>query len=122
MAYQVLSAGTGGGSALLGWWWSYGGDDGVARRELAHGYGDGGAAGARLLLRRGREAGKSEMRAWDGSGRRWRGYGRAQARRGLRDQGVGDARPLPRTHGAHALAPVGHRTASSADSVARVLA
>ena len=49
------------------------GGDGVARRELVHGYGDGGAAGARLLLRRGREAKKSEVRAWDGSGRRWRG-------------------------------------------------
>ena len=34
VAYQVLSAGTGGGSALLGWWWSYGSGAGVARREL----------------------------------------------------------------------------------------
>ena len=34
VAYQALSAGTGGGSALLGWWWSYGSGAGVARREL----------------------------------------------------------------------------------------
>ena len=49
------------------------GGDGVARHELVHGYGDGGAAGARLLLRRGRKDEAKQMGARDGSGRRWRG-------------------------------------------------
>ena len=49
-AYRARLADTGGSGGLLEWRWSYCGGDGVARRELAHGYGDGGAAGARRLL------------------------------------------------------------------------
>ena len=50
-AYQAWSASTGGSSGSLRRRWSFGDGAGVARCELAHGYGDGGAAGARLLLR-----------------------------------------------------------------------
>jgi len=39
------------------------------------GYGDGGAAGARRLLLRGRKAEAKQMGVWDGSGRRWREEG-----------------------------------------------
>ena len=73
----------------------YGGD-GVARCELVHGYGNGGAAGARRLLLALRDdeggAGKNEMRALGVAGGCWRvegalrpalaALGRAPATRG----------------------------------------
>ena len=77
-----------------------------------------GAGCARLWRRRGSEspaaaaARKKRRRERNGSagwlGRALATLRRARARRGLRGQGAGDARPSPGTRGARTLPSVGH--------------